>query len=159
MTTWFYKQEELDICAPSQREGLSSTRIVVTASCRVRGGLGRGEAEIQPRKYDGALTHLQSAVDHSYDTDLHFKDSKNSSLLFWSSCNICRFPGGQVPLGKPPRIWAYYTTICRDMSLSFCKWISISTEILRNCLRSAEKKARILNSLNTAYSHCTEQRT
>ena len=42
------------------------------------------------------------------------------------------------------------------MSLSFYKWISISTEILRNCLRSAEKKARILN---TADSHCTEIRT
>ena len=42
------------------------------------------------------------------------------------------------------------------MSLSFYKWISISTEILRNCLRSAEKKARIVN---TADSHCTEIRT
>ena len=92
-------------------------------------------------------------LDHSYDTDLHFKDTKKSSLLFWSSCNICRFPGGQVPLGKPPRIWAYYTTICRDMSLSFCKWISISTEILRNCLLLAEKKARILKTA-VAFSDC-----
>ena len=92
-------------------------------------------------------------LDHSYDTDLHFKDTKKSSLLFWSSCNICRFPGGQVPLGNPPRIWAYYTTICRDMSLSFCKWISISTEILRNCLLLAEKKARILKTA-VAFSDC-----
>ena len=39
------------------------------------------------------------------------------------------------------------------MSLSFCKWISISTEILRNCLLSAEKKARILKTA-VAFSDC-----
>ena len=43
-----------------------------------------------------------------------------------------------------------------DKSLSFSKWISISTKNLRNCLRAAEKKAR---PLNTANSHCTEHST
>ena len=105
------------------------------------------------QRFELKLSLWIPTLDHSYDTDLHFKDTKKSSLLFWSSCNICRFPGGQVPLGNPPRIWAYYTTICRDMSLSFCKWISISTEILRNCLLLAEKKARILKTA-VAFSDC-----
>ena len=43
------------------------------------------------------------------------------------------------------------------MSLSFCKWISISTEILRNCLLSAEKKARILKTA-VAFSDCGRAR-